>query len=86
MNERTKQKWHTVTWTFIIVGTIGLLLAIAIPSFVKSKDFISQPSCINILRGIQEAKAEWAKANGKTNGDPVVEAEVNQYIRAVFLW
>lgn len=80
MNERTKQNWHKVTWGFIIVGAIGLLLAIAVPSFVKARSTSSSNSCLNQLRMIDNAKAQWAKQQGKTNGTPAVVEEINQYI------
>ena len=66
----------------IVGGIIAvlLMLAIAIPSFVPSRSYVSQSACINNLRIIDDAKRNWAAANGKTNGDDVVISQVNKYI------
>jgi competence protein ComGC len=63
------------------VVIILLLLVIAIPSFIPSRNVVSQNSCFNNLRMIDSAKESWAFANQKTNGDEVVTSEVNQYMR-----
>ena len=38
-------------------------------------------SCLGNLRMIHGAKEQWALANGKKAGDPIVISEVNQYIK-----
>ena len=63
------------------VVIILLLLAIAIPNFVPSRNIVSQNPCVNNLRQIDAAKEDWAKERGKTNGEDVVISEVNTYIR-----
>jgi len=80
MNAHTERKWDRAIWISIVSITIGILLAVAVPSFVKSRSYICQPACIGVLRAIDAAKEDWATANGKTNGDDVVVAEVNRYI------
>ena len=79
--EHDKIKWHPITWGFILLGAFAFLAAITVPCFVTQRHYVSQKSCINNLRIIDEAKREWAEANGKTNGDAVVMDEVNRYIR-----
>ena len=75
-----KRSTEILILRFAYVIIILLLAAIAIPSFVKSRNYISQNSCPNNLSAIAQAKEEWVKANGKTNGDAVVVVEVNRYI------
>jgi hypothetical protein len=60
---------------------ILLLASVALPSFIKPRNYVCQPACINNLRIIAAAKEEWARVEGKTNGEEVVIAEVNHYIR-----
>jgi type II secretory pathway pseudopilin PulG len=47
----------------IVVAIIGLLAAIAIPSFVHARTNSQQNACINNLRQIDGAKQTWALEN-----------------------
>jgi hypothetical protein len=53
----------------VAVPVILLLLAIAIPNFIKSHATISMSACANNLRQIDNAKKEWALKNQKTIHD-----------------
>ncbi len=55
---------------------IPMLLAIAVPNFVKAREVSMKNACINNLRQIDGAKSQWALENKKQEGDPVVESEV----------
>lgn len=50
----------TLVEIMIVVLIIGLLAAIAIPSFVRARDRARTNSCINNLRQIEYAKETWA--------------------------
>jgi len=50
------------------VAIIGLLAAIAIPSFMKARTTSQKNSCINNLRQIESAKDQWVIEHGGTNG------------------
>jgi len=65
----------------IVVAIIGLLAAIAIPSFVKARATSQQNACINNLRQIDSAKEQWALAEKKTDADTVNTSEANEYIK-----
>jgi prepilin-type N-terminal cleavage/methylation domain-containing protein len=65
----------------IVVAIIGLLAAIAIPNFVRSRSTAQQNACINNLRQIDNAKDQWALEHRKQTGDPVVDSEVDVYIK-----
>jgi hypothetical protein len=65
----------------LYVFAILVLAAIALPRFLPPRVTLSQNACANNLRWIAHAKDEWARANGKTNGEEVAEAGVDQYIR-----
>jgi prepilin-type N-terminal cleavage/methylation domain-containing protein len=76
-----KNLGFTLVEIMIVVAIIGLLAAIAIPSFVKARNTSQQNACINNLREIDEAKKEWAMAAKQTDGDSVTTDDVNDYIK-----
>jgi prepilin-type N-terminal cleavage/methylation domain-containing protein len=76
-----KNLGFTLVEIMIVVAIIGLLAAIAIPSFVKARNTSQQNACINNLRQIDGGKEQWAMADKKTDGDDVVTASVNEYIK-----
>ena len=62
-------KGFTLVEIMIVVAIIGLLAAIAIPSFIQARTTSQQNACINNLRQIDAAKEQWALENGAVNGD-----------------
>ena len=67
-----------IAWAILF---IPLMMAIAIPNFVKARDMAQTNMCINNLRQIDGAKNEWALENDKKAGTPVTEADIKQYIK-----
>ena len=58
----------TLVEIMIVVAIIGLLAAIAIPSFMKARTTSQKNACINNLRQIESAKDQYAIEAGRTNG------------------
>jgi len=71
----------TLVEIMIVVAIIGLLAAIAIPSFVKARNTSQQNACINNLRIIDAGKEQSAMAYRLTDGNSVLTASVNEYIK-----
>ena len=73
----------------MITGYIGiglslfvlpLLLAIAIPNFVKARSTAQRNACISNLRQIDGAKHSWALENGKKNTDTPTATDIAGYL------
>ncbi len=75
------KKGFTLVEIMIVVAIIGLLAAIAIPSFTRARDNSQTNTCINNLRILDSAKEQWAMENGANTGDAVVDAGVNAYVK-----
>jgi len=61
------KKGFTLVEIMIVVAIIGLLAAIAIPSFMRARVTSQANACINNLRQIESAKDQYALENGLTN-------------------
>ena len=65
------KKGFTLVEIMIVVAIIGLLAAIAIPSFMRARTTAQANACINNLRQIESAKDQYALEAGLTNGTPM---------------
>ena len=61
------KKGFTLVEIMIVVAIIGLLAAIAIPSFMKARTTSQKNACINNLRQIEAGKDQYAIDVGRTN-------------------
>src|ERR1700716_4110760 len=71
----------TLVEIMIVVAIIGLLAAIAIPNFVRSRNTAQQNACINNLRQIDGGKQQWALEQKKTDTDTPTSDDVKVYIK-----
>lgn len=61
----------TLIEIMIVVLIIGILLSIAVPNFVKTRETTRAKSCIENLHKIQGAKEMWAMDNNMPAASPV---------------
>jgi prepilin-type N-terminal cleavage/methylation domain-containing protein len=64
----------TLVEIMIVVLIIGILLAIAVPNFIKARESSRAKSCIANLKQLDSAAEQYAMDNKKTNGDTVTIA------------
>ena len=65
----------------ISIFLIPMMLAIAIPNFVRARETAQTNACINNLRMIDAAKQQWALENGKGPGDVPTMQDLEPYLK-----
>lgn len=75
---------YTLVEIMIVVTLIGLLTMMAMPHYRRVRDYSQQNVCISNLRVISTAKAQFAIEGRRQNGDPVLEVDINPYMRKPF--
>ncbi|MFO7534629.1 MAG: prepilin-type N-terminal cleavage/methylation domain-containing protein [Kiritimatiellia bacterium] len=76
-----KKRGFTLVEIMIVVAIIGLLAAIAIPSFTKIRAESRKSACQNGQRLVRDAVDQWAMANNIAEGGNTIEAEVVEFIK-----
>jgi prepilin-type N-terminal cleavage/methylation domain-containing protein len=73
---RRGQRGFTLVEIMIVVLIIGILLAIAIPNFVKAREISRAKSCLENLRSICYAKEQWAVEQKKATTDTPADTDL----------
>lgn len=71
-----KKNGFTLVEIMIVVSIITMLLAIATPSFVKTRDTARTNACLSNLKAVDGAKMQWAMECRKSDGDAVTWADI----------
>ncbi len=80
-----QKKHFTLVEIMIVVAIIGLLAAIAIPSFMRARETSQTNACINNLRQIDGAKEQWAMDNNANTGDTITDTtDLDVYLKGTY--
>ena len=72
---------YTLVEIMIVVTILGLLAAIALPNFIKSRNSTRVKSCISNLRVLDRAKAQWAMENHKPTSSIPTANDIIPFLR-----
>lgn len=80
-----KNKGFTLVEIMIVVLIIGILMAIAVPNFIRARENSRRNTCIANLKQIDSAKEQFAMDNRLSTGSAVTMAQLtdatNGYIK-----
>lgn len=75
----------TLIEIMIVVMIIGILLAVAVPAWVRSRDVTRRNACLENMKKIEEAKDIYAMENRLSSGDSVTAVQIApQFIKGIF--
>ncbi len=82
-NHRTVQRGFTLLEIMVVVFILGVLITIALPSWMNARARAQARTCSANLRQIHQAKEMYALANRLQNGAPAQMSNlVPQYLQA----
>ncbi len=73
--------WQTKTGftmleILIVIFIFALLIAIAVPNFIKARNEVIQVTCISNLRKLDDSVNRYAASTGKSSGDEVFLTDI----------
>lgn len=81
MHNCENKKGFTLVEIFLACAIMAILIAIAVPNFIKARSTVQANTCVDNLRQLKLAKDQWALENNKVSTDTPSAADLNTYIR-----
>jgi len=78
---KSLRKAFTLVEIMIVVLIIGVLLAIAVPNFVRARESSRAKACISNLKQIDSAKEQFAMDQKKAAGEAVNASDLTVYLK-----
>ena len=75
------RRGFTLLEILIVVAVLGILVGMAFPNFIKSRNNAQKQVCIENLSQIESAKQIWGVEGGKHEGDPATDADLFGFTR-----
>lgn len=84
---RKKAKGFTLVEIMIVVLIIGILMAIAVPNFIRARENSRRSTCVANLKQIDAAKEQWAMETRQAPGATPTQGDLlgaggNGYIKS----
>jgi prepilin-type N-terminal cleavage/methylation domain-containing protein len=84
MNRIRKNRGFTLVEIMIVVLIIGILMAIAVPQFVKARTNSQLSTCLANLKQIESAKEQWAmETKQASTATPLQTDLVTAYLKTM---
>ncbi|HVM50125.1 MAG TPA: prepilin-type N-terminal cleavage/methylation domain-containing protein [Candidatus Acidoferrum sp.] len=80
-NDTCGKGGFTLVEIMIVVAIMGLLAAVAIPNYVKTRERAYLATCVENLQKIDGAIHVWALDNRKYDQQPVTYSDIRSYLR-----
>lgn len=74
--KRNRRKAFTLVEVMIVVMILAILLTIAVPNFIKSRQAGRVQTVVGNLKQIEAAKEQWAIENGKATSEVPASADL----------
>jgi len=81
LGDQRNRSGFTLVEIMIVVAIIGLLAAIAVPGFIRSRMRSQGERVVSDCRVMDYAISQWAIEAGLKNGDPVLTTAVAVYLK-----
>ena len=81
-----RRSGFTLLEIMIVVCIIGILVGMAFPAFVKSRNQARKQACLENLSQIESAKQQWGIEVGKKSGDVPAQSDLigtDRYIKVM---